>query len=145
MTRLVVIAVALSCLGLNCDKSQVFEIIPEIRLVKVEPTSIVQFQDSVVVTIEYEDGDGDLGFVEPDSFSLRVQDSRLMNPDWYFVPPLAPVGKDLPIQGELTFKLNGTYLLGSGGSEQIIYSISIKDRANNWSNTIQTPAITVSQ
>lgn len=145
MTRLIVIAIALSCMGTKCNETNVFNLIPEIRLVAANPTSITQFQDSVVVTIEYEDGNGDLGFVNPDSFSLRVHDSRLTNPDWYFVPPLAPVGQDVPIQGELTFKLNGTYLLGSGGSEQITFSISIKDRSNNWSNTIQTPQITVSQ
>lgn len=129
-----------------CDKNTpLWDVIPEIRLVDVQPTSIEQFKDSVIVTIEYQDGDGDLGFIHPDSMSLRVQDSRLTAPDWYFVPPLSPIDHTLAIQGELTFKLNGTYLLGSGGTEQIIFSIMIKDRAGNWSNEISTPEITITQ
>lgn len=127
------------------DGNPVYDIIPEINLVSVEPTTIQQFQDSVVVTIEYKDGDGDLGFVHPDSMSLSVHDSRLTAPDWYFVPPLSPVDHQLSITGTLTFKLNGTYLLGSGGTEKIVYSIKIKDRAGNWSNEISTPEITITQ
>jgi hypothetical protein len=137
--------IALVILGACKGNEPIYDIIPEIRLVQAGPTSIQQFQDSVVVTIEYQDGDGDLGFVNPDSMSLRVQDSRLLAPDWYFVPPLAPVDQALSIEGQLTFKLNGTYLLGSGGSETIVYSVKIKDRTGNWSNEISTPEITITQ
>lgn len=118
---------------------------PEIRLVSVEPTSIQQFVDSIIITLEYKDGNGDLGFENPDSLSLRVQDSRLTKPDWYFVKPLAPPDSDVPIQGLLTFRLSGTFLLGNGNQETTIFTIDLKDRSNNWSNQVQTPMITITK
>jgi len=145
--RMAVIACMSFLVVTSCKKKTqfVYDIVPEIRLISAAPVTIKQFQDSVVVTIEYQDGDGDIGFEHPDSMSLSVQDSRLTQPDWYFVQPIGPPGHELSIEGTLTFKLNGTYLLGSGGTEKIVYYIKLKDRANNWSNEIQTPEITVSK
>ena len=122
-----------------------FDEIPEIRLVTVEPTTIQQFQDSIIITLEYKDGNGDLGFEHPDSLSLRVQDARLTKPDWYFVKPLAPVGSDVPIQGNLTFRLSGTFILGNGNQESTTFTIDLKDRNNNWSNQVVTPTIKITK
>ena len=139
------LAVALIWAGCKKKLPDGFEETPEIRLVSVEPTSIQQFQDSIIINLEYKDGDGDLGFEHPDSLSLRVQDARLTKPDWYFVKPLAPVGSNVPIQGILTFRLSGTFILGNGNQESTTFTIDLKDRNDNWSNQVVTPTITITK
>lgn len=127
------------------QKPEVFPAIPEIRLESVTPTTIKQFTDSLIVELAYQDGDGDLGFVHPDSLSLRVADARLLSPDWYFVQPLSPVGESIAIEGILRFQITGAFLLGNGSQETTTYTIAIKDRAGNWSNEVQTPTITITK
>lgn len=135
-----VIAIHDSC---KKDDGLVFSDIPEISIESIEPISIEQFKDSIVIRLQYRDGTGDLGFEHPDSFSLRVLDSRLTAPDWYFVPPLSPIGSNVPIQGILKFKLNGTFLIGGTSTETTTFTIRIKDRNNNWSNEVVTPTISI--
>lgn len=142
---LIILAVAMILAGCKKKLPDGFAAEPEIRLVSVEPTSIQQFQDSIIINLEYKDGDGDLGFEHPDSLSLRVQDARLTKPDWYFVKPLAPVGSNVPIQGILTFRLSGTFILGNGNQESTTFTIDLKDRNDNWSNQVVTPTITITK
>lgn len=117
--------------------------IPLIAIVSTDPVSIRQFEEAVALVLRYEDGDGDLGHPHPDSLLLEVRDARLLFPDYYFVPPLAPVGSAVAIEGELAFRLNGTFLFGNGATEQTSYSIRMRDRKGNWSNTVITPTITI--
>ena len=131
--------------GCKKDFPKGYSEVPEIRLVSVKPTSIQQFQDSIIIQLEHKDGDGDLGFEHPDSTSLRVQDARLTKPDWYFVKPLAPVGSNVPIEGILTFRLSGTFLLGNGNQETTTFTIDLKDRKEHWSNQVVTPTITITK
>ena len=119
--------------------------VPFLKIESVTPTSVTQFQDSVIVLLSYDDGDGDLGFSNPDSTALEVTDSRFTVPDYYFVQALAPVGQVLHIRGSLRLALTPPFILGNGNQETIQYSIRIKDRAGNWSNTVTTPDITISQ
>ncbi len=119
--------------------------VPRIALVKIEPTLVKQFADSLKITISYEDGDGDLGFVNADINSLEVQDERLTKPDNYYVPPLAPVDAKIRIKGELVMKLRNVFLLGSGNIETTSFTIRLKDRAGNVSNPIITPEITITR
>lgn len=130
----------------SCKKEEIqSNPVPFLKIESVTPTTITQFLDSVVVVLTYDDGDGDLGFDHPDSSALEVLDSRLPYPDYYFVKPLAPVGETLHIRGTLRLELTSPFLLGNGGDEIIQYSIRIKDRSGNWSNTVITPDITVQQ
>jgi len=119
--------------------------VPRIALVKIEPTIVTQFADSLKITLSYEDGDGDLGFVNADINSLEVQDERLAKPDFYYVPPLAPVDSKIRIKGQLVMKLRNVFLLGSGNIETTSFTIKIKDRAGNVSNPVKTPEITINR
>ena len=131
---------------LSCKKDgNILNPSPSLSLKEVLPTTVKEFTDSVVIIMDYKDGDGDLGYEEADSFALRVQDSRLLNPDWYHISPLAPPDKELSIQGSLKFTLKGLFLLGNGGQETTTFSIQIRDRAGNWSNELITPVITIVQ
>ena len=119
--------------------------IPFITIENVTPTTVTQFMDSVIVTLSYDDGDGDLGYFDPDSSALAVTDSRFQEPDLYFVQALAPDGEDLHIRGTLRIGLTPPFILGSSSQEIISYAIRIKDRAGNWSNTVITPDITINE
>lgn len=119
--------------------------IPIISIVQVEPLTVKQFEDSFSMTLNYEDGDGDLGFINADINSLEVKDTRLSKPDFYYIPPLAPDGSKIHIKGTLVVKLKSLFLLGTGGMETTTLEIRLKDRAGNWSNKVTTPNITITK
>lgn len=130
-----------------CKKTAIRELdkAPVIRINQVAPTSIVAFTGRVEVELQYEDGDGDQGSLHPDSLMLEVRDDRLTAPDYYFVPPLSPENSNVPIRGTIRFRLNGTFLFGNGSTEATIYSIRLRDRSGQWSNTVNTPQILINR
>lgn len=122
----------------GCKKEELREDmdVPYISIKRITPKIVQEFTESVLLEIAYEDGNGDLGFQNPDVLSLSVQDSRLNTPDFYHIPPLAPDGEEIYIKGTFNVYLNTTFLIGVGSSEKLTYSVRIKDRAENWSNTV---------
>lgn len=138
---------AVILLAIACKEKQTSEgdPKPEIALIKVTPTTIKQFSDTIEVTISYKDGDGDLGDLNPDENSFEIKDSRLTKADYYFFSPLAPKDAKIKIQGNLKMKLKNMFLLGTGNVETCFLDIRIKDRAGNWSNTVRTPELTISK
>lgn len=141
------------CFGLflllfgGCTKETVVQVtenpVPIIRYLSINPKTVNEFTDSILVSFEYKDGDGDLGHKDPDILLLSVHDARLKNPDYYYIPPLAPVDSRISISGTLTVRIRNTFLLGAGGDEQTSYEIRMQDRAGNWSNYINTDVITI--
>lgn len=119
--------------------------VPSISLVSMEPATVKQFTDSLKITIQYNDGDGDIGFENADINSLEIKDSRLSKPDFYYVPPQAPLGSKIHIKGQLVVKLRNVFLLGTGASETTTMEIRLQDRSGNWSNKITTPEITITK
>lgn len=130
-------------LFIACKKKKELPPEPAIELVSVSPTNVEQFRDSVEVTVKYTDNNGDIGDSSPDIYSLQVKDSRLANPDWYHIQPLAPPDQELKIEGTIKIKLNSMFLLGNGNEEYSTLTIKLKDRAGNWSNTIATSPIAI--
>ncbi len=116
---------------------------PSISLVSVSPLNVEQFKDSVEVTINYKDNNGDIGDESPDEYSLSVRDSRLSEADWYHVQPLAPLTEELVFEGQIKIKINTLFLLGNGSQELTTLTIKLKDRAGNWSNEVVSSAITI--
>ena len=127
----------------SCKKDEKLPPEPSIEFVSLTPSTILQFKDEVTVTIKYKDNNGDLGYESADQYPLQVKDSRLTGPDWYHVSPLAPLGQELKIEGELKIKISSMFILGNGHQEVATLAIKIKDRAGNWSNEILTPPITI--
>ena len=117
---------------------------PVIELVSVTPTSVHALQDSIVFTIKYTDGDGDLGFDEADSMSVFLTDKRFPITIPFHLQPLSPLGTIISIKGNLPIVLLNTILQNNTStSESAVFEIKIRDRANNYSNVLTTPAITV--
>jgi hypothetical protein len=127
----------------GCKKKETDPINPSISYVSISSATVEQFNNSLTVTFDYEDWQGDLGETDPDNYSLRIKDSRLTGFDWYHIPPMTPELKDLHIKGTYLLELNPLFLMGNGSQESTTLTLQIRDRAGNWSNEITTPAIAV--
>ena len=117
--------------------------VPFINVLSITPTVIREFTDSIVIELQYEDGNGDIGWVDADKYALSVHDIRLIKADNYYVPPLAPLDSDIPISGVLKVKIKNTFLLGNGGDEQTYFQLQLTDRAGNVSNPSITENVTI--
>lgn len=116
---------------------------PVISLKSMSADTVVQFQDSLDIVIEYSDVDGDVGELDADNNALYVKDSRLSQADYYHVQPLSPPNTQLNIKGQFTVKVSNMFLLGNGGNESVNFTIKLKDQAGNWSNEIITPPVVI--
>lgn len=137
----------------SCKKKEIItpasdspmSIIPYIELKNVTPTTVKQFKDSIVFTVYYEDGDGNIGFEESDSLSLYLTDSRISLTEKFHIPPQSPDSTTVAIQGYLSVILKHTFLLDTAGTspETTTYTIQLKDRNSNWSNTVTSATVTI--
>ena len=84
-------------------------------------------------------------YYNPDKNDLFVKDRRLVNADYYFVKPLSPPGSEIKITGIISVQIKNTFLLGTGNSELTQFNLKMRDRAGNWSNSINTPNITITK
>ena len=136
---------ALVIFGCTKEEEATEELAPEPRIsfVSISPDTVVDFKNSIILTISYTDNNGDLGFENPDEYALWVKDSRLDSADFYHVPPLAPTNHNLVIKGKLEIVLNSIFILGNGQEERMTLSIKIKDRANHWSNIVHSAPIII--
>ena len=138
--------ILVSCLlfSFSCKKEKVE---PEFRisLKNTTPTNLQEFQENVMVTIEYQHPEGFMGFSDPDYLSLEIHDSRLSNPDFYHLQPLSPPNQTISIQGKINVEIDSPFRFGNGNSETLTYSLRIQDNKQKWSNTITTPIITVNK
>ena len=118
---------------------------PSITFVSVNPTSVVQFQDSISFVISYTDGDGDIGQNDPNVYNLFLTDNRINVTYQYRISQLAPDNANIAITGNLTVVLKNAGITDNSTSQSATYSIYLKDRAGHQSNTITSSAITIHQ
>lgn len=130
---------------LSCKKDEVnFSDKPEIEFVSITPTNVKEFEDEVIITILYRDGDGDLGENVADVKNLFVYDERNSVEYTFRIQELAPRGSDIAIEGELDINLKTLSVIGENNKETAKFTVYLTDRAGNVSNTITTSSITVS-
>jgi len=129
----------------NCKKDEKYSTTPEIEFVSLTPSTTPEFSKNVTLVIKYKDGDGDIGTEDPDIYSLFVKDSRLPNADEYHIQPLSPPESSIQIEGELTMKIAGLFVLGSDSTEKATFKVKLKDRAGNISNEITTTSIKITK
>lgn len=118
---------------------------PEIQLVSISQDTIRQYEDALSIRIYYKDGDGDIGFEDPEEYALYVRDIRLEAFDGFYVGPLAPPDAQVPIQGELNIEFPSLFLFGNGAVEQTRFEIKMIDRAGNESNVIETDFVAITR
>lgn len=110
-------------------------------------------QDSVFLTIGFEDGDGDI--ISDTADNIFIYDSRTGTTiATYKIPDYLPANPDkLSRKGELTLVLlsqcciylNGTSCQSSttNPEQTMFYEVQLKDLAGNYSNRLTTPEITL--
>jgi len=118
-----------------------FEQAPEIELVEISNDTIREYQDILTITIKYLDGDGDLGFEDPEQYALFVRDQRLENFDQFYIGPIAPPDNAIAIEGELDIEFPSLFLFGNGNVETTRFEIKMVDRAGNESNILTTERV----
>ena len=122
--------------------------IPVIEFESISTTDVVEYQDTIIFTIFYQDGNGDIGSLDPDAFTIELIDNRdtanlIFN---YHLSPRAPAGAEISIQGTLDVVLNHSIILDdNNASEETTFSLRIKDEAGNWSNKVDSPTIIIHQ
>ncbi|MGY8940738.1 MAG: hypothetical protein ACKVJH_01780 [Flavobacteriales bacterium] len=127
----------------GCKPDEPVSVAPEIFIVSMDPTTVVAFEDEILVTLHYQDAQGDLGEADPDDPSLRIRDSRLQGDDWYHIPPLTPNFEELYIEGDFLVQIPPLFLLGNGDQETTTLSFQVYDRAGNASNTVTSETILI--
>ncbi len=140
---LLVVVVAL----VSCSKEEVsLSSTPTISLLSIAPKVVQEFSDSLVLTIAYEDGDGDLGGVHPDSVNLFITDSRIGIVYGFRIQELVPGGAEVPIKGTFKVVLKGLFrVTDTAPSETVSFEIYAKDKAGNRSNTVVSEEIRVTE
>lgn len=113
--------------------------------------------DTLVIRFDFEDGDGDLGFVK-DSIDVFLTDSRKGFVNTFRLPFIPDEGAGNGISGTIILRIPNTpfnicctYPDNSATcqpnpnfpTDTMSYSIQIRDRANNYSNKIQTDVLTI--
>lgn len=142
-SRLLFVLGLLLASGCKKDDDIAYSNIPQISLVGLSHDTIRQYQDALIIRIGYQDGDGDIGYEDPETYALFVRDIRLAEFDGFYIGPITPPGTSVPIQGELTIEFPSLFLFGTGNVEQTRFEIKMIDRAGNESNLLETDFISI--
>ena len=136
-----------SCVSLisSCKKDDKIEITatPSIEFISITPATAIEYQDKITITISYQDGDGNLGENSPDVKNLFLTDTRTNVTYQYRISQLAPSAQTIAIKGTLTIELKNTAITNGSASQSVSFSVYLKDRTGNVSNTVSTSTITV--
>lgn len=143
MRKRCTIAFAVGLILIACSKEDPVDPAPVIEFQSISDEVVMEFENEIAVTFNYQDANGDLGYQDPDIYALRVKDARLLEYDWYHIPPITPEQEELQVEGSFTVYLNSLFLLGNAEQEITTFSIQVKDRAGNWSNQIITPEVLI--
>ncbi len=127
----------------SCKKEEEAGPIPEIEFISVTPQNVHEYTDELIFTIKYRDGDGDLGENDSDAENFFLADSRNNVIYKFRIPQLAPDNSSIIIEGNLNVTLANTAIIDGSSSQTFTYSIYVKDRAGNQSNTVTTSSVTV--
>ncbi len=145
----------------SCTKPPDYPIEPVITFERLSRQSMIQGSlnnDSIIVTISFTDGDGDLGSDET-GFDIYVKDTRLdlAPPTEFKLPKVPEQGAGNGISGEISILVFTTCCIFPDASnpppacssstefpsESVSYEIYIKDRAGHESNRIITDPVTL--
>ena len=112
-------------------------------MVSVSSDTINEFEEALIITILYEDGDGDLGFEETNQYALFVRDIRLEEFGGFYLGPILPPNETAPIIGELNVEFPNLFVFGNSDSEATRFEIKMVDRSMNESNILVTEDIII--
>jgi len=121
----------------SCKKeSSTTNEIPELEFVNVAPVDLMEYQQPLVFTIHYKDGNGDLGENNANVKNVFLIDNRIGLKYEYRIQQLSPNNSVIPIEGSFTIELSPIALTDSVSQQNANFSIYVEDRAKNRSNTV---------
>ena len=129
----------------SCKKKEQPTNVPQITFVSISPSSAKEYANSITIAFSYDDLDGDLGENDPNVSNLFITDSRNGVMYNYRISQLSPDNSGIHIKGNLNAVIKSTAITDNSSSQSVTYSLYIKDRAGNTSNTITTDAITITK
>lgn len=136
----------------GCIKLNNFPPTPVITFKSLSTTEVKQGVTPIKIIFKFTDGDGDLGLTQQDtSKDVLILDIRQGSPAFppiqydYRMPYVTPEGNNKSISGEVEIDIPNTFCRPGLVVDTLRYSIQIKDRAGNKSNTLETPSIIVRQ
>lgn len=151
----------------SCLKGPEYAIEPKITNVSIDKQEIANFVESFVISIDFQDGDGDLGNNpdKPDDEqffdNIFLIDNRVnIDLDSIFVRPtfietLTPPSGSQAIDGTIRLTIAELCCYNESGSpacpfntvitptNEVVFDVYIIDRAGNQSNVMQTPPLTI--
>jgi hypothetical protein len=116
---------------------------PHVTSVSLPSTQVRAWQDSLVFTIGYNDGDGDLGENKEGIENLFIRDANTGVTTGFRIPQLAPENSKIKIQGNIEVVLRSVGKLGVG-NENTSFFVWVVDRAGNKSKEAESGRIVVS-
>ena len=117
---------------------------PIISIEEISSDSIQQFE-SIKFFVRYTDGNGDIGDEDADEHSLEIVDNRDSIVHTFHIPPQSPI-ENISISGTLEVDLENVIIIDRNNSnENAIFKFRLKDRAGNWSDIVDSPAIVIYQ
>ena len=155
------------CLS-SCYKEPNFEMTPAIEFEAItKDIRLDQFtgakKDSIIVSIKFKDGDGDLGLnseergtdAKQPNYNYVVKSYRKIKGTFTafntpetlsgFYPRLKTDDKNGPIEGILRYRIEIETAFWPVKKDTVKFEVYIKDRAGNQSNTIETTPIVLNQ
>lgn len=142
-SSLLLLVMALAVTSCEKDERLPFSDKPEIELIGLSHDTIREYQDVLTIRIRYQDGNGDLGFVDPEQYALFVRDIRLENFDGFYIGPLAPPDLEIAITGELDIEFPSLFLFGNRQTETTSFEVKMVDRSGMESNLLTTPKVVI--
>ncbi len=142
--RGIFLSIVILCCGLSSNaQKNLLGPVPALKFLSCS-SAVTANQDSIQISIAYTDGDGDLGENDPDTKNLFVIDERNGMKYSFRVQQLYKLNESAAIKGKLNIFVDKAMILNpEAESEEIIYTLYMKDRAGNESNHIQSKAIKV--
>lgn len=141
--RISIFICLITLLSCSKDDSIPYSDTPEIELIGVSHDTLVQYDETLVLTIRYKDGDGDIGFESPDKYALFVRDTRLATFDNFYIGPVAPPGANVPVTGVIDIEFPNLFLFGNGKAEKTFFEIKMLDRSGHESNVLLTDEVII--
>ena len=141
---------------LSCVKQDTFSEVPAIQFIGQTKNMLHQgalMEDSLYVRFSFQDGDGDIG--DADSVNVFLTDTRQDFATTFRLPLLDTGSSVKTLEGEITMLVFTTCCLYDDNSQppctpstsqptdEVIYTLQIRDRAGNFSNTIELDPITI--
>lgn len=151
----------------SCYKEPTFELQPEIEFNDIEKMIRIDLfsganKDSVIIELQFQDGDGDLGLnevdkalaQETDDYNYIVTSFEKKNGTFVEVPPLIPLSgyfpqlklddKTGPIEGTLYYTIEFLHPF-TPINDTVKFTVQLKDRAGNLSNMVETDEVILNQ